>query len=109
MSQLNWVRYPSDLNVTLMHVNNKGTDQAEQMHRLVCAFIIHMQQSQFKVQWISYLILLPHEAVSSPCNRKPFYIHTFIKLPFVIKIFVFLIFKLPFYTGFTVLFSPFPS
>ena len=28
---------------------------------------------------------------------------TFIKLPFVIKIFVLSIFKLPFYTGFTVL------
>ena len=31
---------------TVQKTNNKGADQTSQMRRLVCVFVIHMQQSQ---------------------------------------------------------------
>ena len=37
----------SRFNSTLLKVNNKGADQTAQMRRLVCAFAVHMHQSQF--------------------------------------------------------------
>ena len=36
----------SRFNSTLQKVNNKGADQTAQMLRLVCAFAVHMHQSQ---------------------------------------------------------------
>ena len=52
-------------NSTLQEVNNKGTDQTTQMRRLVCAFAVHMHQSQVFSRHA--FVTLLHVCPSLPC------------------------------------------
>ena len=69
----------SRVNLSLVFANNKGADQPAHQRSLISTFVIRFQ--------------VEHSAILS----------IFIKLPFVIKLFVLPIFEWSFYTGFTVL------
>ena len=73
------------------------------MHYKVTALYSKTKQSLSKRQQIGFQDQLSFNADQKYCKVNYAILLTFIKLPFVIKIFVLSFFEWPFYTGFTVL------
>ena len=99
-------------------MNYKDADQTEQISMLVCAFVVQMYKADqtiiteysktcvkrplSKRPKIVFQDQLSLTAGQKYCRMYSAKLSTFIKLPFVIKVFVLSIFEWPFYTGFTV-------